>query len=198
LRIASKRMTIEEAKQAVDQMTEQVTARIGEYIYSYDDEELAQVVAQKLIDRKLTLAAAESCTGGLFSKVLTDFPGMSAVFDRGLVTYSNRAKIEELGVSTETLERFGAVSRETALAMARGLAEKTACDLAISVTGIAGPTGDTKDKPLGLVYIALVMGEREDCIQSRRRNVSRAWNRQYAVLQMFDRINRMLDGRIGN
>ena len=95
----------------VDEMLEKVKEKVGEYIYSCDDEELVQVVCKKLMEKGLTLSSAESCTGGMFAAAVTDIPGISAVFQRGLVTYSNQAKMDELGVKAEPLETFGAVSK---------------------------------------------------------------------------------------
>ena len=125
VRIASKRATLEEARQAVAEMIEKVKERVGEYVYSCCDEELAEVVGKKLIDRGISISACESCTGGMFAESLTGVPGISAVFDRSLVTYTYRAKMEELGVKAETLEAYTAESRETALEMVQGLREKT-------------------------------------------------------------------------
>lgn len=190
LRIASKRNTEEEAKQAVDEMLEQVKERVGHYIYSCDNEELAQVVAGKLMDKGLTLSSAESCTGGMFASTMTDIPGISQCFDRGLVTYSNQAKMEELGVGAETLEKFGAVSEETALEMVEGLQRVSGSDVCISVTGIAGPGGGTEKKPVGLVYIGFAYGDKKLCKKIQMRNVNRNWNRHYALLCMLNVINR--------
>jgi nicotinamide-nucleotide amidase len=121
------------------------------------DRELIEA-ARALLDRcrrnKLTIATAESCTGGLLAATLTEVPGSSDVLDRGFVTYSNAAKQQMLGVSPETLTRYGAVSRETAEAMARGALAHAPVDLAVSITGIAGPGGGTRDKPVGLVHLA--------------------------------------------
>lgn len=190
LRIASKRDAEEEAKQAVDEMLEQVKERVGHYIYSCDNEELAQVVACKLMDKGLSLSSAESCTGGMFASTMTDIPGISQCFDRGLVTYSNQAKMEELGVCAETLEKFGAVSEETALEMVEGLQRVSSSDVCISVTGIAGPGGGTEEKPVGLVYIGFAYGDKKLCKKIQMRNVNRNWNRHYALLCMLNVINR--------
>jgi nicotinamide-nucleotide amidase len=117
-----------------------------------------RALSRSLLDlcrmRKLTIATAESCTGGLVAAALTDIPGSSDVIDRGFVTYSNEAKHAMLGVSTATLATFGAVSKETATAMAIGALENADVDLAVSITGIAGPGGATPGKPVGLVHVA--------------------------------------------
>lgn len=190
LRIASKRATEEDAEHAVDEMLEKVKERVGHYIYSCDDEELAQVVADRLMERGLTLSSAESCTGGMFASTMTDIPGISQCFDRGLVTYSNQAKMEELGVSAGTLEKFGAVSEETALEMVEGLKRVSGSDVCISVTGIAGPGGGSEEKPVGLVYIGFSYGDKKICKKIQMRNVNRSWNRHYTLLCMLNVIYR--------
>ena len=121
----------------------------------------AEVVAASTA-RGLTLATAESCTGGLIGACLTEIPGSSAVLDRGFIVYSNRAKREVLGVPEAILEAHGAVSTETAAAMAKGARERALVDLAIAVTGIAGPGGGSDVKPVGLVHLALAVGDRVD------------------------------------
>lgn len=193
VRIASKRATLKEAQEAVDEMLEKVKDRIGEYIYSCDDEELVQAVCRKLMEKGLTLSSAESCTGGTFAGTVTDIPGVSKCFDRALVTYSNQAKMDELGVKKETLEKYGAVSRETALEMAEGLHRVSGSDVCVSVTGVAGPDGGTPEKPVGLVYIGLWYDGRLECREVRMRNVSRKWNRHYSVLNMLDVINKAVE-----
>ncbi len=195
LRIASKRATYEEAARAVDDMTEKVMDIIGEYVYSKDNEELIDVVGKLLLSKGITISCAESCTGGLFSGAITSIPGISDVFERGIVTYSNRAKIEELGVSPDTLEKFGAVSAETAEEMASGLEAKTGSDLCIAVTGISGPGGGSTEKPVGLVYIGIKWQGRTDVIKVQSRNVSRKWNRNYAVLSMLYEVYRRISAK---
>ncbi|HHH79615.1 MAG TPA: CinA family protein [Thermoplasmatales archaeon] len=117
--------------------------------------ELLHKVSSLLKEKGLTVATAESCTGGLIAHTLTNVSGSSLYFDRGVVSYSNRAKMELLGVSSQVLEKHGAVSEETAKAMAEGVRLRSGVDVGVSTTGIAGPTGGTKDKPVGLVYIGV-------------------------------------------
>jgi nicotinamide-nucleotide amidase len=120
-----------------------------------DSRNLARSLLDLCRSRKLTIATAESCTGGLVAAALTDIPGSSDVIDRGFVTYSNDAKRAMLGVKATTLTNFGAVSKETATSMAIGALEKAGVDLAVSITGIAGPGGATPGKPVGLVHLAV-------------------------------------------
>lgn len=108
-----------------------------------------------LLDKKIKIATAESCTGGLLAKKITDISGSSAVFDMGIVSYANRIKNEFLGVKNEILETVGAVSSETAIAMAEGIRKIAIADIGVGITGIAGPTGGTPEKPVGLVYFAV-------------------------------------------
>ena len=124
-------------------------------------DELAVAVGQALKARGLMLATAESCTGGAVAKAITDVPGSSAWFDCGYVTYSNTSKTEMLDVPTEQIAEYGAVSVEVAAAMAAGALAHTQADVAISTTGIAGPTGAVPGKPLGTVCMACVIGQRE-------------------------------------
>ncbi|MCK5374579.1 MAG: CinA family protein [Alphaproteobacteria bacterium] len=108
-----------------------------------------------LREKQLCLACAESCTGGMIAVAITDIPGSSDIFDRGFVTYSNAAKIDSLDVSPATLERFGAVSQETASEMVLGALANSVAQIAVAVTGVAGPGGGTAEKPVGLVYVAV-------------------------------------------
>ncbi len=131
---------------------------IGPHLVSDSGESMEEVLGKTLAARGMTLAVAESCTGGLIASKITGVPGSSRWFDRGVVTYSNRSKQELLGVEKATLERFGAVSRPTALEMVRGILDRSEADCAIAVTGIAGPSGGSKEKPVGTVYIAVALG----------------------------------------
>jgi PncC family amidohydrolase len=135
----------------------EIHSKLEKDIYVEDNNKLEEVVAKLLIDKKLTISTAESCTGGLLSGRLINYPGISSVFMEGMVTYSNTAKMTRLGVKKETLDNFGAVSFQTAQEMALGIATSTDTNIGISVTGIAGPDGGTKDKPVGLVYIGLYL-----------------------------------------
>ena len=116
---------------------------------------LAGEVAALLADKKITVAVAESCTGGALCQALTDIPGSSAWFDRGFITYSNQAKVEMLGVSSTLLEQYGAVSFEAARAMVEGVHDQSNAELAIAITGIAGPDGGTAEKPVGTVFFGI-------------------------------------------
>jgi len=118
-------------------------------------DDLIQQLFSLLDQRKMMVATAESCTGGMIAAAITEVAGSSAYFDRGFVTYSNEAKIETLDIQPLTIERFGAVSEQTARMMARGAYAHSNADIAISVTGIAGPGGGSDEKPVGLVYIGL-------------------------------------------
>jgi len=148
-----------EDKEKAEQMAEKdeklLQSTLGELIYGVADQSLAEVVGEKLTRQGKTIAVAESCTGGLLAKLLTDIPGSSKYFTFGWITYSNEAKTSELDVPTELIQDYGAVSEQVADSMARAARKKAGTDYAISITGIAGPTGGTEQKPVGLVYIGV-------------------------------------------
>ncbi|TYP54312.1 competence/damage-inducible protein A [Thermosediminibacter litoriperuensis] len=154
LRITAKAGSIKEAMDMIAPVELKITERVGEYLYAYDDEKVEEIVAGLLLKLNKTIAIAESCTGGLVSHKLTEVPGISKSLDRAIVSYSNRAKEELLFVKRGTLEKYGAVSEQTALEMADGVRRSSQTDLGLSITGIAGPEGGTAAKPIGLVYIA--------------------------------------------
>jgi nicotinamide-nucleotide amidase len=142
-----------EARARADELAAGLRARSGRNLFAEDDRPLAAMVLDLCREQRLTLATAESCTGGLVAARLTAIPGSSDVFVGGVVAYSNEVKAGELGVPDEVLERHGAVSAEAAEAMARGARERLGADVAVSVTGVAGPGGGTPEKPVGLVFL---------------------------------------------
>jgi len=132
---------------------------LGDLVFGLDEETLPDAVGRLFSKNKKTVAVAESCTGGLLAKMITDVSGASEYFTYGWVTYSNKAKTELLGIPKKLIEEYGAVSEQVACAMAKGARKKAKTDYALSITGIAGPAGGTKEKPVGLVYISLVDGK---------------------------------------
>lgn len=144
-----------EAEKLLDELDGQLDEVLGEYIFSRRNETLEQVVGELLKLRGYTLATAESCTGGLLAGRITEVPGSSEYFLEGVVSYSNEAKIDLLGVPKELIEKRGAVSEEVANAMAAGIRKRAGSTFGVGVTGIAGPGGGSAEKPVGLVYIAL-------------------------------------------
>jgi nicotinamide-nucleotide amidase len=155
LRITTRAATPEEAEEKIAPVEEEILSRLGEYFFGEDEETLESVVGRLLGERGATLALAESCTGGLLAKRLTDVAGSSAYFTEGLVTYSNESKERLLGVPREVLEEYGAVSEPVARRMAEGVRKLAGSDYGLSVTGVAGPGGGTDAKPVGLVYVGL-------------------------------------------
>lgn len=147
--------TREEAGRILDQGEQVLDSRFGDAIFTKDDRSLEEVIGEILRRKGKTIALAESCTGGLISKRITDIPGSSAYFEGGFVSYSNRWKQNLLGVSAQTLIQTGAVSENTAKEMAENVRERAGADIGLSVTGIAGPSGGTEEKPVGLVCMAI-------------------------------------------
>ncbi len=143
------------AGRMVEKDEKSLREKLGELVYGTGEQTLAEVVGEKLAKQKKTIAVAESCTGGLIAKLLTDIPGSSRYFMQGWITYSNSAKISELGVPAHLIEKHGAVSEQVARAMAQGARKRAGTTFAIGVTGIAGPTGANEHKGVGLVYISV-------------------------------------------
>jgi nicotinamide-nucleotide amidase len=156
--------------------------------------DLAERLGRSLQDRRWTVATAESCTGGLIAGAITDVAGSSGWFDRGFVTYSNEAKVEMLGVRPETLAVHGAVSEATAREMVKGALERSRADLAVAVTGVAGPSGGTPDKPVGLVCFAWACGSAAAEARTERfagdRAAVRAATVEMALLGLIERAER--------
>lgn len=155
LRITAKARDINTGKKILEPVEKQIRGILGEFIYGEDEDTIEDVFGAYLVENDIKIATAESCTGGLLAGRIINYPGISKVFGEGYITYSNEAKVKNLGVSEKTLAEFGAVSKETAMEMAQGAALKSGADLGVSTTGIAGPTGGTPDKIVGLVYIGL-------------------------------------------
>jgi len=153
LRITAKANSVDEAENKIHDVETKLHSKVDKYIYTTDEKELEDAVGKLLSERKLTIAIAESCTGGLIADRITNVSGSSDYFERGIVTYSNKSKVDELGVPSELINKHGAVSQEVAKAMALGIRTKSDTDIGISTTGIAGPTGGSAKKPVGLVWI---------------------------------------------
>jgi nicotinamide-nucleotide amidase len=178
----------------LDELEARVRERLGTHVYAIGDEGMEETVGRLLNERELTLAVAESCTGGLIGHRITDVPGSSAYFLLGVATYSNDAKERVLGVRAETLREHGAVSTQTAEEMAEGVRRLAGADLGVSTTGIAGPGGGTDDKPVGTVCIAVAW---EGGVWSRRYDVGdrgREWVKGMTAQIALDRVRRHLLG----
>ncbi len=171
--LISRHKTLKESQSNLQKAHDEVSARLHDYIFASEEKTLEEVIAGLLTKKKLTIAIAESCTGGLITSRLTDVSGSSDYLERGLVTYSNAAKISMLGVPAEIIEKHGAVSEETARLMAEGVRKLSGTDLGLSSTGIAGPTGGSEEKPVGTVYLALADSKGTIC-----RHHAFRWDRQ--------------------
>ncbi len=143
------------AEREIKKLEKKIRKRLGKYIYGVDSESLEYVIGEMLAKNRKTLAIAESCTGGLIANRITNVNGSSKYFKMGIVAYSNEAKVNLLGVSKDKIKKYGAVSKQVALDMAKGVKRLSKADVGLGITGIAGPKGATKRKPIGLVYIAV-------------------------------------------
>ena len=186
LRVTAKAGTEAEAEALLQPVCDEIGEILGEKIYSYSNESLAEVVIDELQKRNLHVSFAESCTGGMLTSMLVDIPGSSNVLNESFVTYSNTAKMERLGVKKETLDKYGAVSHETAEEMAIGMYNNADCDIAVSVTGLAGPA-DAGDKKAGLVFISLYDGKTSTTVKYQGRS-NREYNRRFSSLNALNMI----------
>lgn len=186
-----------ESKEKADEILKEVEKKfrekIDKYIYGVDDEELEEVVGRLLVERGLKIAIAESCTGGLICDRITNVSGSSRYFERGVVVYSNEAKFQILGVPEELVKKYGAVSREVAEAMAEGVRKISGADIGISTTGIAGPTGGTPEKPVGLVWIGY-SDKNETFAKEFKFGYDRIGNKQIASQMALEILRRKLLG----
>ena len=193
LRVTASASTEQEARLLLEPVVKKICDRLGMDVYAIGDTTLEAVVASLLIEQNLSISVAESCSGGLLAGRLINYPGISKVFKEGFITYSNESKINTLGVDSKILSKYGAVSEEVAKQMAKGAADRAKSDVALSITGIAGPDGGTDEKPVGLVYIGLYLlgevkvmkmdswGSRDNV---RRRSVSQALDMLRRELQI--------------
>ena len=177
LRVTAKAETESKAEELCRPVIDEIISRLGNVVYGIDSENIEQRVVELLKENKMTIATAESCTAGYIPKRLTDIPGASEVFGCGIISYSNEIKQQLLGVKKETLDRFGAVSEQTAREMAAGVRRVSGADIGISVTGIAGPGSDGTDKPVGLCYIALDAEDVQTCEKVETGKNDREYNR---------------------
>jgi nicotinamide-nucleotide amidase len=189
LRLAVRANTAAEA----DDLLLQTESRIRDlipstWIYGLDEDTLPSVVGHMLLQRRRTLATAESCTGGLVAKWMTDLPGSSQWFQEGAVTYSNEAKVRQLGVDPKLLETHGAVSEPVARAMAEGFLQVSGADAVLSVTGIAGPDGGTSDKPVGTVFVALARRHQPTTVELLKLVTDREMNRNLAAMAALNHL----------
>ncbi len=159
-RITAKSSSKDKAIELIEPIEKEMLKRFGKNAFVLEEKSIEDTIAKLLIEKNLTIASAESCTGGLVASKLISYPGISKVYKEGFITYSNEAKINTLGVKKEIIEKHGAVSEETAKEMAKCASLKSKSDIGISTTGIAGPGGGTQDKPVGLVYICVYYNEK--------------------------------------
>lgn len=195
LRVTASASTEQEARLLLEPVVKKICDRLGMDVYAIGDTTLEAVVASLLIEQNLSISVAESCSGGLLAGRLINYPGISKVFKEGFITYSNESKINTLGVDSKILSNYGAVSEEVAKQMAKGAADRAKSDVALSITGIAGPDGGTNEKPVGLVYIGLyLLGEVK--VMKMDSWGSRDNVRRRAVSQALDMLRRELQMRV--
>ena len=191
VRVTAKADTAEEAERLCKPVVDEVVSTLGDVVYGVDVDSLEAVVGKLLEEKGLTLAVAESCTGGLLSKRLTDIPGCSSYYLGGVCSYSNQVKINVLGVDGTLIARNGAVDPLVAEQMARGVARVIGSDIGVGITGIAGPGGGTPEKPVGLVYISVCYGDRA-VVHTMRSSLGRDRVRVQAASTALDMVRRLL------
>jgi nicotinamide-nucleotide amidase len=182
-----------EGQRLIDELEAKINDRIGKYIYGHDNQSLSEIVGELLRQRKMNLAVAESCTGGLLGKIITDIPGSSDYFRGGIIAYSNDIKIKFLSVPPEIISNHGAVSEQCARFMAEGTRKLFGSDIALSITGIAGPDGGTSEKPVGLIYIGFSSGDKI-VVREERFGAERERNRERSATIALDMVRRYLIG----
>jgi nicotinamide-nucleotide amidase len=191
LTLIAAKPTLEAAQKRVDELAERLEEALEDWLYSSGGESLEEIVLLNLAMRQQTLAVAESCTGGKISERLTSISGSSRSFLGGAIVYSNDMKIGFAGVAAETIERYGAVSAEVASALAQGIRQRTGASIGLGVTGIAGPTGGTETKPVGLVYFSVSDAQKTESFERNFRG-PRERVRTWAAQQALDLVRRRL------
>lgn len=192
LRITAMADSEEEGMELIKPMLKELYGRFGSMIYTTDESEtLEAVVVKLLLEKNLTITTAESVTGGLIGNTLVNVPGVSEVYKEGFITYSDEAKIKLLGVSADTIERYTAVSRETAMEMAEGGRKAAGADICVAVTGIAGPDGATLENPVGRVYVACAYNSRTEVLEYNLSG-NRQKVRDNTVVKALDLVRRMV------
>jgi nicotinamide-nucleotide amidase len=197
IKVMAKAKSKDEADAMIAPVAEELRKRIGAGYYGDDDITLAGAIVKELRERGHTLATAESCTGGQVADAIVSVAGASSVYRGGIVAYSNDVKTSELDVTSETLQQYGAVSEETAIAMARGACARLGADVSIATTGVAGPDGGTEEKPVGLVWIAVALAD--GTVESRKVNIpgTRVDIRERATVSALGLMWRLLEQGAG-
>ena len=196
LRVTAMAMTKEDAESLCEPVIEEIKKRLDAYVYGVDYNCIEEAAVAMLKEHHLKVATAESCTGGLIAKRITDVPGASEVFECGIISYANEIKHKVLGVSEDDLNKYGAVSEPVAKQMAQGALKVSGADIAVSVTGIAGPDSDSTDKPVGLVYIGLADKENVWVREIRTSRRDRSYNRYVSASNALNMIRLYIDNKL--
>ncbi len=193
LRLTSKDEDEGSAGKSIDKYTYLLKDRLGKHVFTAEDESMEEVVSKLLFENNLTVATAESCTGGLLASILTDVPGSSAYFLRGVISYNNASKSELLKVDEELITEHGAVSSQVVEAMAEGIKDLSGADIGVAISGVAGPGGGSREKPVGTVYIGMTYKEEPPCSQKYRFNGTRKDIKMASSKHALDIIRRKVD-----
>ena len=196
LRVTAMADTKDEAEELCKPVISEICSRLGDYVYGLDYSCIEEAVVKMLKSGNLKVATAESCTGGLIAKRITDISGSSQIFECGIVSYANEIKHKVLGVSADDLEKYGAVSEPVAKQMAQGALRVSGADIAVSVTGIAGPESDSTNKPVGLIYIGLADKDNVWVKELRTSRKDRSYNRYVSASNAFNMIRLYLDNKL--
>lgn len=196
LRVTAMARTKEEAENLCKPIINEIKNRLDGFVYGVDYTCIEEAVIEKLKEKHIKVATAESCTGGLIAKRITDVPGASEVFDCGIISYANEIKHRVLGVSEDDLKKYGAVSEPVARQMAQGALKVSGADIAVSVTGIAGPDSDSTNKPVGLVYIGLADRDNVWVRELRTSRKDRSYNRYVSASNALNMIRLYIDNKL--